>query len=168
MRAPPIKTWSLMKQALRNRFGVGNHEGQRKGQTEEKFMESSTGEKSTKVDEPSQAQDLLDRKVIHQEKDTCNLVKEEYSYTMNSLSPQQLYEEKRKIEEKERVENAIRKKSISEDKRIEEQDVIEEKSREEKVKSVVSTKESEGKRKESECLIENHEFKRRTSGRKAR
>ncbi|KAI5676617.1 hypothetical protein M9H77_07567 [Catharanthus roseus] len=35
--------------------------------------------------------------------------------------------------------------------------VKEEKSREEKLKSVVSTKESEGKRKGSECLIENHE-----------
>ncbi|KAI5653101.1 hypothetical protein M9H77_30288 [Catharanthus roseus] len=27
--AQPIKTWSLRKQSLRNRFGVGNHEGQR-------------------------------------------------------------------------------------------------------------------------------------------
>ncbi|KAI5682509.1 hypothetical protein M9H77_03737 [Catharanthus roseus] len=81
----------------------------------------------------------------------------------------------------------MKKKSISEDKRIEGQDVSEEKSRDEKVKSgkkirdqkkesameeekgveqesfnegqssVVSTKESKGKTKESKCLIENHE-----------
>ncbi|KAI5669854.1 hypothetical protein M9H77_19707 [Catharanthus roseus] len=46
-----------MKQALKNRFGVENREGQRQGQTNVKFMESSMGEKSTKVDELSQAQD---------------------------------------------------------------------------------------------------------------
>ncbi|KAI5653484.1 hypothetical protein M9H77_30671 [Catharanthus roseus] len=30
MGAQPIKTWSLMKQSLRNRFGVGNHKGQKR------------------------------------------------------------------------------------------------------------------------------------------
>ncbi|KAI5676326.1 hypothetical protein M9H77_07276 [Catharanthus roseus] len=129
-----------------------------KDKVKDKFMESSMGEKSAKVDELSQAQDVLDRKVIHHEKkNSFTFVREENSYTMNHLSPQQFHEEQRKMREKERVENEIRKKSIREDKRIEEQDVIEEKSREEKVKSIVSTKESEGKRKESECLIENHE-----------
>ncbi|KAI5676041.1 hypothetical protein M9H77_06991 [Catharanthus roseus] len=72
-------------------------------------MESSMGEKSKKVDKLSQAQDVVDKGVIHHEKKKiCTFIKEE-------------------------------------------------KSREEKVKSVVSTKESERKRKESECLIENHE-----------
>ncbi|KAI5682759.1 hypothetical protein M9H77_03987 [Catharanthus roseus] len=51
-----------MKQSLRNRFGVGNHEGQRQGQAKEKIMESSMGEKSTKANKLSQAQDILDRK----------------------------------------------------------------------------------------------------------
>ncbi|KAI5668273.1 hypothetical protein M9H77_18126 [Catharanthus roseus] len=32
MRAQPIKTWSLMKKSLRNRFGVRNHKGQTQGQ----------------------------------------------------------------------------------------------------------------------------------------
>ncbi|KAI5653443.1 hypothetical protein M9H77_30630 [Catharanthus roseus] len=50
----PIKTWSLIKQALRNIFGVENREGQTQGQVKEKFMESLMGEKSTKVDETSQ------------------------------------------------------------------------------------------------------------------
>ncbi|KAI5667566.1 hypothetical protein M9H77_17419 [Catharanthus roseus] len=96
MGAKPIKTWSLMKQALRTKFGVENHEGQRQGQAKEKFMESSTSEKSTKVNEFSQTQDVLHRKVIHPEKkNTCTLVKEENSYTMNPLSPQQFHEGKR-------------------------------------------------------------------------
>ncbi|KAI5677713.1 hypothetical protein M9H77_08663 [Catharanthus roseus] len=200
MGSQPIKMWSLMKQVLRNRFGFKNREGQRQGQAKGKFMESSMGEKSTKVDELSQAQDVVNRKVIHHEKkNTCILVKEEDFYTINPLSPQQFHEEERE-RERERVENEMKKKSISDDKRIEGQDVIKEKSREEKVKSdkkmsdqkkenvvekkrrvsfneeqsviesistsmeececvksVVSTKESEGKRKESECLIEEHE-----------
>ncbi|KAI5682089.1 hypothetical protein M9H77_03317 [Catharanthus roseus] len=109
MGAQPILSWSLMKQSLRNRFGVRNHEEQRQSQAKGKIIESSMGEKPTKASKLSQAQDILDRKVIHHEKkSTCTFVKEE-------------------------------------------------KSREEKVKSVVSTKESEGKRKESEYLIENNE-----------
>ncbi|KAI5672109.1 hypothetical protein M9H77_12473 [Catharanthus roseus] len=47
MGAQPIKTWSLMKQTLRDRFGVGNHKGQDKVK-QRKIMESSKGEKSTK------------------------------------------------------------------------------------------------------------------------
>ncbi|KAI5681326.1 hypothetical protein M9H77_02553 [Catharanthus roseus] len=39
--AQPIKTWSLMKQSLRNKFLVENHERQRQGQAKEKFIESS-------------------------------------------------------------------------------------------------------------------------------
>ncbi|KAI5676637.1 hypothetical protein M9H77_07587 [Catharanthus roseus] len=114
--AQQIKTWSLIKKILRDRFGVENHERQRQGQAKEKFMKSSTGEKSTKKNKLSQAKDVIDRKVIHHEKkNTCTFVKEE-------------------------------------------------KSREEKVKSVVSTKESEGKRKESECLIENHESLKEKQG----
>ncbi|KAI5671813.1 hypothetical protein M9H77_12177 [Catharanthus roseus] len=80
MGAQPIKTWSLMKRSLRNKFGVENHERQRQGQTKKKFMESSMGEKSTKAIELSQAQDLIDRKVIHHEKkNTCTFIKEEKS-----------------------------------------------------------------------------------------
>ncbi|KAI5662181.1 hypothetical protein M9H77_21504 [Catharanthus roseus] len=70
----------LMKQSLRNRFGVGNHEEQRQGQEKGKIMEFSMGEKSTKANKLSQAQDVLDRKVIHsQKKNICNFVKEENS-----------------------------------------------------------------------------------------
>ncbi|KAI5672398.1 hypothetical protein M9H77_12762 [Catharanthus roseus] len=36
MGAESIKTWSLMKQSLINRFGVGNHEGQSQGQSKDK------------------------------------------------------------------------------------------------------------------------------------
>ncbi|KAI5681206.1 hypothetical protein M9H77_02433 [Catharanthus roseus] len=54
MRAQPIKTWSLMKQSLRNKFGVENHERQRQGQAKEKFIESSMGEMSTKANKVSQ------------------------------------------------------------------------------------------------------------------
>ncbi|KAI5672736.1 hypothetical protein M9H77_13100 [Catharanthus roseus] len=80
---------------------VENHERQIQGQAKEKFRESPLGEMSTKENELSQAQDVIDRKVIHHEKkNTCTFVKEE-------------------------------------------------KSREEKVKSVVSAKESEGKIKEN-------------------
>ncbi|KAI5663091.1 hypothetical protein M9H77_22414 [Catharanthus roseus] len=115
-------------QLIKTKFGVENNEGQRQGQAKEKFMVSSMGEKSTKVNELSQAQDVLDRKVMHHEKkNICTLVKEENSYTMNLSSPQQFHEEKRKMREKERLENEIRKERISEDKRIEKQDVIEEK-----------------------------------------
>ncbi|KAI5675911.1 hypothetical protein M9H77_06861 [Catharanthus roseus] len=109
MGVQPFKTWSLMKRSLRNRFGVGNHEGQKQGQAKGKIMESSMGEKSTKANKLSQAQDVLDRKVIHHDKKKiCIFVKEENS-------------------------------------------------REKKVKTVVSTKESEGKKEESECLIENQD-----------
>ncbi|KAI5683012.1 hypothetical protein M9H77_04240 [Catharanthus roseus] len=91
MGAQPIKTWSLMKQSLRNKFGVENHERQRQ------------------ANKLSPASHVIDRKVIHHEKkNTCTFVKKE-------------------------------------------------KSREGKVKSIMCTKESEGKIKESEYLIENHE-----------
>ncbi|KAI5677775.1 hypothetical protein M9H77_08725 [Catharanthus roseus] len=99
----------IMKKVLRNRFGVGNHEGQRKGQAKGKFMESSGGDKTAKVDELSQVQD---RRTTH------NCKGWQY-YTMNPLSPQQVHEEERKMREKDRVECEMKKKSISEDKRIE-------------------------------------------------
>ncbi|KAI5653135.1 hypothetical protein M9H77_30322 [Catharanthus roseus] len=41
MGAQRIKTWSLMKQALRTKFRVENYERPRQGQAKEKFMESS-------------------------------------------------------------------------------------------------------------------------------
>ncbi|KAI5652525.1 hypothetical protein M9H77_29712 [Catharanthus roseus] len=48
-------TWGLMKQALKTKFGVGNHEGQRQGQLKVKFIESSMVKESPKVIELSQA-----------------------------------------------------------------------------------------------------------------
>ncbi|KAI5664564.1 hypothetical protein M9H77_23887 [Catharanthus roseus] len=67
-RAQPIKTWSLMKQSLRNKFGVENNERQRQCQAKGKIIESSMGEKSTKSN------------IIHHEKkNTCTFVEEEKS-----------------------------------------------------------------------------------------
>ncbi|KAI5677394.1 hypothetical protein M9H77_08344 [Catharanthus roseus] len=77
-----------------------NHKGQRQGQAKEKFMESLMGEKSTKVDQLSQTQYVIGRKVIQHEKITCAFVKEEKSDTMNSLPPQPFHEEQRKMKEK--------------------------------------------------------------------
>ncbi|KAI5667303.1 hypothetical protein M9H77_17156 [Catharanthus roseus] len=94
-------SWKRMEVKRFNAYGGNNH-----GNGD---FTSRRHVKSTKANNLSQAQDVIDRKVIHHEKkNTCIFVKEE-------------------------------------------------KSRVEKVKSVVSTKESEGKRKDSECLIENHE-----------
>ncbi|KAI5664018.1 hypothetical protein M9H77_23341 [Catharanthus roseus] len=42
----PIRTWNLMKQALRNRYGVENHEGQEQSQAKITFIEPSTVEQS--------------------------------------------------------------------------------------------------------------------------
>ncbi|KAI5681509.1 hypothetical protein M9H77_02737 [Catharanthus roseus] len=66
-----IKAWSLIKQALRIKCGVVNHDGQRQGQAKEKFMESLMDEKSTKVDELSKAQDVVDRKFFNFLTTTC-------------------------------------------------------------------------------------------------
>ncbi|KAI5653419.1 hypothetical protein M9H77_30606 [Catharanthus roseus] len=80
MRDQPIKTWSLMKQSLRNKFGAENCERKRQGQEKRKIMQSSMGEKSTKANNLSQAQGVIDRKIIHHEKkNTCTFVKEEKS-----------------------------------------------------------------------------------------
>ncbi|KAI5663859.1 hypothetical protein M9H77_23182 [Catharanthus roseus] len=49
MGARLIKTWNLMKQSLKNRFGVGNHDGQRQGQSKVKFMELLIVEESPKI-----------------------------------------------------------------------------------------------------------------------
>ncbi|KAI5677096.1 hypothetical protein M9H77_08046 [Catharanthus roseus] len=54
MGAKPIKTWSLMKQALRNVFGGKNHEAQRQGKSRVKLMESSKNEEPPKAKELSQ------------------------------------------------------------------------------------------------------------------
>ncbi|KAI5683029.1 hypothetical protein M9H77_04257 [Catharanthus roseus] len=51
MGVQPIKTWLLMKESLWNRFGVGNHEGQRQGQPKVKSMELSMVEESQKIKE---------------------------------------------------------------------------------------------------------------------
>ncbi|KAI5672206.1 hypothetical protein M9H77_12570 [Catharanthus roseus] len=55
MRAQPIKTWSLMKQSSRNKFGIVNHVRQREVQPKVKFMESLMVEESLKIKELSQA-----------------------------------------------------------------------------------------------------------------
>ncbi|KAI5673136.1 hypothetical protein M9H77_13500 [Catharanthus roseus] len=55
MGLKPIKTWSLIKQALRIKFEVVNHERQGKGQSKVKFMESSMVEEFPKIKEFSQA-----------------------------------------------------------------------------------------------------------------
>ncbi|KAI5649979.1 hypothetical protein M9H77_35984 [Catharanthus roseus] len=111
----------------------------------EKFMKSSMGEKSIKVNELIQTQNAADRKVIHHEnKSTCTFVKEEKSYTMNPLFRQQFHEEQGKMREKRRVSF------------YEEQSVIESISTSleecECEKSGVSTKESEGKRKKTQNM----------------
>ncbi|KAI5653075.1 hypothetical protein M9H77_30262 [Catharanthus roseus] len=49
-----IKIWSLMKQSLKNRFGVGNHVEQRQVQQKVKFMESLMVEEFLKIKELSQ------------------------------------------------------------------------------------------------------------------
>ncbi|KAI5680785.1 hypothetical protein M9H77_02012 [Catharanthus roseus] len=54
MGLQPIKTWSLMKQSLRNRFGFGNHKEQRKVQPKVKFMESLMVEELPKIKELSE------------------------------------------------------------------------------------------------------------------
>ncbi|KAI5682059.1 hypothetical protein M9H77_03287 [Catharanthus roseus] len=98
----PIKTWSLIKQTLWDIFGVGNHEEQRQGQEQEKIMESSTGEKSTKANKLSQAQDVLYRKVIHHEKkNTCTFVRKEKSREEEIKSVVSTKESERKRKESE-------------------------------------------------------------------
>ncbi|KAI5681166.1 hypothetical protein M9H77_02393 [Catharanthus roseus] len=80
MGAQLIKTWSLMNQSLRNKFGIENHERQRQGKAKEKFMESLMGEMSAKANELSKGQDVIDRKISdHEKKNTCTFVKEEKS-----------------------------------------------------------------------------------------
>ncbi|KAI5676466.1 hypothetical protein M9H77_07416 [Catharanthus roseus] len=54
MGVQPIKTWSLKKQSLRNRFGVGKYEEQRQVQHKVKFMESLMVEEFPKIKELSQ------------------------------------------------------------------------------------------------------------------
>ncbi|KAI5650157.1 hypothetical protein M9H77_36162 [Catharanthus roseus] len=107
MRLKPIKTWSLMKQALRIRCGVENYEGQGKGQAKVKFMESSMVEESLKT---------------------------------------QAMEEKRTVEQGSFNEEQSVIESIS--------TLLEEC---EYTKSVVSTKESEGKTKENEKVEEKQD-----------
>ncbi|KAI5662225.1 hypothetical protein M9H77_21548 [Catharanthus roseus] len=117
--------------------------------------------KSKKVDELSQAQDVVDRKVIHHEKkNTCTFIKEGKSYTMNALSPQQFHEEQRKMREKRRV-------SLNEEQSIIESISISLEECEHE-KSVVSTKKSKGKRKKSECLTEINESLKKNKWRKSK
>ncbi|KAI5668332.1 hypothetical protein M9H77_18185 [Catharanthus roseus] len=49
MGLKPMKTWSLMTQALRIRFGVEKHEGLEQGQLNVKFMESLMVDESPKT-----------------------------------------------------------------------------------------------------------------------
>ncbi|KAI5662628.1 hypothetical protein M9H77_21951 [Catharanthus roseus] len=89
MGAQPIKTWRLMKQSLRNKFGVEHHERQRQNQAKQMSFHKLK-------------MYLIEKVIHHKKKNSCTIS-------------------------------------------------------EEKVKSVVGTKESEGTRKVSESLIENHE-----------
>ncbi|KAI5664541.1 hypothetical protein M9H77_23864 [Catharanthus roseus] len=69
-----------MKQSFRNKFGVENYERQRQCQAKGKIIESSMGEKSTKSNKLSQAQDVADKRVIHiEKKNTCTFGEEEKS-----------------------------------------------------------------------------------------
>ncbi|KAI5681189.1 hypothetical protein M9H77_02416 [Catharanthus roseus] len=69
----PIKTWSLMKQALRIRYGVENHKGQGQGQTKVKFMEPSIVEEAPNVKElPHAAIEAKEVVEIHVEKEASN------------------------------------------------------------------------------------------------
>ncbi|KAI5672793.1 hypothetical protein M9H77_13157 [Catharanthus roseus] len=65
----PIKTWSSMKQCLRNRFRVGNCEGLREGQPKVKFIESLMVKQSPKNKELSQAK-IEESLKIHVENET--------------------------------------------------------------------------------------------------
>ncbi|KAI5663385.1 hypothetical protein M9H77_22708 [Catharanthus roseus] len=97
MADQPIKTWSLMKQSLKNRFGVGNHEEQRQVQSKVKFMESLMVEDFPKNKELSQ--DKIEESLkIHIEDETS---KEEPRCIMNEKSIET--KEKERVEEKERL-----------------------------------------------------------------
>ncbi|KAI5663120.1 hypothetical protein M9H77_22443 [Catharanthus roseus] len=69
MGAQPIKTWSLMKQSLRNKFGIVNHVRQGQVQPKVKFMESLMVEESPKIKELSQAK-IEESLKIHVEDET--------------------------------------------------------------------------------------------------
>ncbi|KAI5676978.1 hypothetical protein M9H77_07928 [Catharanthus roseus] len=86
----------LMKQSLRNRFGVGNHEVQRQGQPKVKFMELLMVQQSPKIKELSQAK-IEESLKIHVRDE---ISKEEPCCIMSEKSIE--------IKEKERVENKKR------------------------------------------------------------
>ncbi|KAI5676035.1 hypothetical protein M9H77_06985 [Catharanthus roseus] len=96
MGVQPIKTWSLMKQSLRNRFGVKNHEGQRQGQSKVKFMESLMVEESSKIKELSQPK-FEENLKIH----VVDKTSKEPSCIMNEKSIE--IKENERVEEKERL-----------------------------------------------------------------
>ncbi|KAI5652469.1 hypothetical protein M9H77_29656 [Catharanthus roseus] len=87
-------------------------------------MESSMGEKSTKANKLSQAQDVLDRKVIHHEKkNTCTFVTEEKSRKEKAKSVVSTKESEEKRKESEcLIENH---ESLKEEQVKEKQDEIE-------------------------------------------
>ncbi|KAI5663072.1 hypothetical protein M9H77_22395 [Catharanthus roseus] len=93
MGAQGIKTWSFMKQSLKNRFGIENYEGQRQGQAKIKCMEPSIVEEAPKVKELSQAK-IEETLKIHVMEETSN---EDTCCILNEKSIG--------IKEKEKVEN---------------------------------------------------------------
>ncbi|KAI5681258.1 hypothetical protein M9H77_02485 [Catharanthus roseus] len=89
----PIRTWSLMKQALRIKYGVGNHEELGQCQPMVKFVESSMVEESQKVIELSQAKIKVSLKINAMEKTS-----KEKPCIMSKKSIE--IKEKEKVEEK--------------------------------------------------------------------
>ncbi|KAI5672803.1 hypothetical protein M9H77_13167 [Catharanthus roseus] len=96
---------SLMKQALRIRHGVENHEGKRQGQAKVKFIERSIIEEAPKVKElPHATIEAKEIVEIHVEKETSN---EDFGDNMNEKSIEKKecneFKEKERVEKKERL-----------------------------------------------------------------
>ncbi|KAI5677098.1 hypothetical protein M9H77_08048 [Catharanthus roseus] len=121
MGAQPMTTWSLMKQSLRDRFGVRNHKEQRQGVAKGKIMESSMGEKCTKANKLSQSQDLLDRKSIVSTKESEGKIKENEYLIENheSLKEEQVKEKQDQIEKCEETKEEMSLKIFDGEKREE-------------------------------------------------
>ncbi|KAI5676873.1 hypothetical protein M9H77_07823 [Catharanthus roseus] len=114
MGAQPIKTWNLMKQSLRNRFGVGNHEEQRQGQPKVKFIELLMVEESPKIKELSEDK-IIESLKIYVVKETS---KEEPCCIMNEKSIG--------IKEKERIESEYLECSTEKESELEKSERIKE------------------------------------------
>ncbi|KAI5652887.1 hypothetical protein M9H77_30074 [Catharanthus roseus] len=103
MGAQQIKTWILMKQSLRNRFGVGNHKEQREVQPKVKFIESLMVEEFPKNKELSQAKSEKSLKMYVEDKkseeESCSIVKEKSI----EIKENERVEEKERLVERSRI-----------------------------------------------------------------